>query len=92
MNEPKYLGIYRECMKQAEKASASIAKEAYRKYGDLNRKKPPFIGMYNITQWIHLTDAVERGSIHPLEAWDTIAMGYVAEHLKARESRYKDKL
>lgn len=92
MNEPKYLGIYQECMKQAEKAGASITQKAYREYGDLGRKKPPFIGMANIVQWIHLTDAVERGSIHPLEAWDTIAMGYVAEHLKVRDSRYKDRL
>ena len=91
MNEPKYLGIYRECMKLAEKAGVDIGKEAYRKYGDLSHIKN-FSPSANITQWIHLTDAVERGSITPFEAWDTIAMGYVAEHLKVRDSRYKDRL
>lgn len=90
-NEPKYLGIYRECMKQAEKAGASITQEAYRKHGNLSHLKN-FSNSTNIIQWIHLSDAVERGSIHPLEAWDTIAMGYVAEHLKVRHSRYKDRL
>jgi hypothetical protein len=38
--------------------------------------------------WIHLTDAVESGTITPMEAYDTIKIGYVAEHLKIRKSRY----
>ncbi|MFA5347035.1 MAG: hypothetical protein WC294_02775 [Methanoregula sp.] len=41
------------------------------------------------TQWIHLADAVERGSISPLEAYDTAPLGYVAVNLTVRESRYK---
>lgn len=42
----------------------------------------------NATQWIHLTDAVENGTISPMEAYDTISLGYVMENLKIRDSRY----
>lgn len=41
------------------------------------------------TQWIHLADAVSRGTISPLEAIDTMKLGYIAEHLKVRESKYQ---
>lgn len=40
------------------------------------------------TEWIHLQDAVYRGTIKPYEAWETLKLGYVAEHLKVRESKY----
>lgn len=46
-------------------------------------------GPYTATPWIHLADAVERGSVSPMEAYDTIRLGYVAEHLLTRYSRYK---
>lgn len=45
-------------------------------------------GPSTATPWIHLADAVERGSVSPMEAYDTINLGYVAEHLLVRESRY----
>lgn len=38
--------------------------------------------------WIHLADSVSRGYISPMEAWGTIRLGYVAEHLIVRESKY----
>lgn len=38
---------------------------------------------------IKLADAVERGSVSPLEAYDTAPLGYVAVNLTVRESRYK---
>ena len=38
--------------------------------------------------WIHLADAVERGSVSPMEAYDAIALGYLPEVLTVRESRY----
>lgn len=41
------------------------------------------------TVWIHLQDAVNRGSINPLEAYEALSLGYVPEHLKVRESRYQ---
>jgi len=43
----------------------------------------------NRVQWIHLADAVEIGSITPMEAYDTIKLGYLAEGLTIRDSRYK---
>ncbi len=44
--------------------------------------------LWDKTSWIHLADAVEKGSISPLEAYDTINLGYVTYHLEVRESRY----
>lgn len=48
--------------------------------------------VYRKTCWIHLTDAVEKGTISPLEAWDAIKAGFVPEHLKIRQSRYSHML
>lgn len=42
----------------------------------------------NATQWLHLADAVETGSISPLEAYETLNLGYVAAHLTTRNSKY----
>lgn len=38
--------------------------------------------------WIHLYDAVARGTISPMEAYDAIALGYLPETLTVRASRY----
>ena len=43
---------------------------------------------YRATQWIHLSDAVERGTVSPMEAYDAIKLGYCPEVLKIRKSRY----
>lgn len=40
------------------------------------------------TPWIHLSDAVERGTVSPMEAYDAISIGYVPEHLTVRKSKY----
>lgn len=40
------------------------------------------------TPWIHLADAVSRGTISPLEAYEAIYMGYLPEALRVRESAY----
>lgn len=40
------------------------------------------------TVWIHLADGVSRGYITPMEAWDTLSLGYVVEYLLVRESAY----
>lgn len=45
-------------------------------------------GTYNTDCWIHLTDAVERGTISPMEAYDALDLGYLPENLKVRKSRY----
>jgi hypothetical protein len=41
------------------------------------------------TQWIHLQDALDKGSISKMECYDAIALGYCPEHLTIRDSRYK---
>jgi len=41
------------------------------------------------TNWIHLQDAVDQGSVSPMEAYDAVQLGYLPEHLKVRESRYQ---
>mgnify|MGYP001588614369 CR=1 FL=1 len=38
--------------------------------------------------WIHLADAVERGSVSPMEAYDAVALGYLPAVLTVRASRY----
>ncbi len=40
------------------------------------------------TQWIHLSDAVEGGSISPMEAYDAIRYGRLPGNLTVRKSRY----
>lgn len=40
------------------------------------------------TPWIHLAEAVEIGSISPMEAYDALQVGYLPENLKVRKSRY----
>lgn len=44
---------------------------------------------YNATPWIHLQDAVQRGTISPLEAYDALALGYLPECLTVRCSNYQ---
>lgn len=41
------------------------------------------------TCWIHLSDAVETGSISPLEAYDAFKLGYFPSYLTTRKSRYE---
>ena len=43
-------------------------------------------------QWIHLQDALDKGTVSPMECYSAIDLGYVPEHLKVRESRYVDTL
>ena len=42
----------------------------------------------NATQWIHLADAVSRGTISVLNAMDCFELGYVMDCLKLRDSKY----
>jgi hypothetical protein len=87
----KHLEIYDRCMVLAAEANAAYTKAhgpfpSSRLWG---ASHPPCPGT---TDWIHLADAVERGTISPLEAYDTIRLGYVAMHLRTRESRYNQLL
>lgn len=45
-------------------------------------------GLHNCTKWLHLSNAVENGTISPLEAYDAFKLGYLPEHLTVRKSRY----
>ncbi len=40
------------------------------------------------TKWVHLADAVSRGTITPLEAYDALEVSYFPECLTVRESMY----
>lgn len=57
------------------------------KWGFFNGKKYP-TGRQS-TQWSHLQDALYKHTVSPMECYDAIKLGYVPEHLKLRESRYK---
>jgi len=50
-------------------------------------KKKENLG-WKSTQWIYLSDCVSRGTISLMEAYDCLALGYVAEHLQYRKSNY----
>ena len=50
--------------------------------------KAKFNPGYSAIQWIHIADAVSRGTITPLEAYDALRLGYCPENLKVRESDY----
>jgi hypothetical protein len=45
-------------------------------------------GLYYKTCMIHLADAVEQGTISPMEAYDALYADYFPEWLKVRKSRY----
>ena len=40
------------------------------------------------TPWIHLADAVSRGTVTPIEAYDCILLGYVPSPFDLRDSLY----
>lgn len=44
------------------------------------------------TIWIFIADAVSRGTITPLEAYDALNLGYLPENLSVRESKYETRL
>ncbi|MFA7143201.1 MAG: hypothetical protein WC175_04395 [Candidatus Dojkabacteria bacterium] len=45
-------------------------------------------GPEGTTPWLHLKDAVDRGTISPMEAYDALEAGFLPEHLKIRKSLY----
>ena len=44
------------------------------------------------TLWIHLSDAVEKGTISPTEFHNIFKLGRVSSQLKIRESKYSNLL
>jgi len=73
----KHPAVYDKCMKLAERDAAAAYKV----------KKKPIAGLA-ATPWIHLADAVESGTISPMEAYDAFELGYLPEWLTVRKSRY----
>lgn len=64
-------------------------------WNDLEKMKWDFIDGkklprgYRSTQWIHLQDALMKGTVTEKECYDAIELGYCPEYLKIRNSRYK---
>jgi hypothetical protein len=46
-------------------------------------------GDYDVTQWIHLQDALWSCTVSKSECYDAIKLGYCPEGLKVRQSRYQ---
>ena len=61
-----------------------LSDELYDKCMEMAKKNPGPVA----TPWIHLADAVSRGTISPMEAYEAINIGYLPEYLKVRESAY----
>lgn len=78
MSEPNHAQIHDMCMQKTKEWNESMGG---------NRKRANN-NIAECTQWIHLSDAVEKGTISPMEAYDALAIGYVPENLKVRQSRY----
>ena len=43
---------------------------------------------YRSTQWSHLQDALDNGTVTKMECYNAIKLGYCPEHLTVRKSRY----
>jgi hypothetical protein len=67
--------------------SDELFNDIYDKYMQKAAENPG-TGADQATPWIHLADAVSRGTISPLEAFDAIELGYLPENLKVRPSKY----
>lgn len=67
-------------------ADCPLSDELYMKLMDMHKQT------YDPTQWIYIADCVSRGTMSPMEAYDCIKLGYLAEHLSMRESLYINKL
>ena len=82
MLDPLPLGydqVYDECMKRAEKTMLAEL--------DAHIRGKPYY-YTTATPWIHLADAVGRGTITVLEALMCFEAGYLLENFKVRESYY----
>jgi hypothetical protein len=82
--------IYNRCEeKKLEWHDRVVAtKEANYKFMDWKLYNAKHVNFAEGDQWSHLSDAVQKGTITPLEAHDALELGYVPENLKVRESRY----
>lgn len=77
-----YKNVYDKCMENAQIGARVVEKE---RIHTISKGLAPTWA----TPWLHLADVVSRGTISVLEAMDTLRLGYIAEHLKVRESWYQ---
>lgn len=70
--------IYNQCLQKQREWNESMG-------GDRKRAEKNLSGC---TQWQHLSDAVEKGTVSPMEAYDALELGFVPENLKIRDSKY----
>ena len=57
-----------------------------------NNMEPANLSLGCKNRWIHLRDAVNCGTVTPIEAYDAIKLDYVPENLTIRESNYSHTL
>jgi len=70
------------------KRQGLLSQELYDKIINILNKDIINMSLQEKSKWLHLMDGVECGTITPMEAYDTIKIGYVAEHLLVRNSNY----
>lgn len=66
-----------------------VSDELYEKSIGMLNADPLGYTLYYKTCIIHMIDAVGRGNISPMEAYEALEMPYFPEHLKVRESAYQ---
>ncbi len=69
-----------------------VSDELWNKSIGMINKNPTAYSYHYKDCIIHMIDAVDRGTITPLEAYDALEAPYFPEHLKVRESRYQNLL
>jgi len=66
-----------------------VSDELYNKTIGEQNSNPEGYTLEHKTQVIHMIDAVSRGYISPMEAYDAVTLGYVPAVLLARPSKYQ---
>lgn len=87
MRKPKY-GIVTEADREAKLPPRTIFNEEIYDRCMAMAAANPGPGADQATQWIHLCDCVQRGTVSPMEAYDAFELGYVPETLRTRASSY----
>ena len=77
MTEPKHLNVYRAIMKQMDQELKSLD------YTKKTKKKVIRNHVERCEMWNALNDAVEEGTVSPMDAYDALRIGYVPDYLIA---------
>ena len=73
---------------KAVKRKGKISDELYSKIDEILFRDVVGMSLGEKNRWIHLRDAVNCGTVTPMEAYDCVAAGFVPEHLLVRDSNY----